>query len=92
MTQPIINTDHPDVGDMVNNNNSNDLPVNHTGELVTPIKPLPFSPSQFLTSPNLNLTGFDNLTVPASTPVKKSNQVNRRDKHRFNRFTCCYTN
>lgn len=36
---------------------------------VTPIKPLPFSPSQFLNSPSLNVS-FDQL--PASTPVKRS--------------------
>lgn len=35
---------------------------------VTPIKPLPFSPSQFLNSPSLNVS-FDQL--PASTPVKR---------------------
>lgn len=35
---------------------------------VTPIKPLPFSPSQFLNSPSLNLS-FD-ITLPASTPVR----------------------
>lgn len=37
---------------------------------VTPIKPLPFSPSQFLNSPSLNVS-FDQL--PASTPVKRAN-------------------
>ncbi|XP_065080836.1 myb protein isoform X1 [Ochlerotatus camptorhynchus] len=36
---------------------------------VTPIKPLPFSPSQFLNSPSLNVS-FDQL--PASTPVKRT--------------------
>lgn len=36
---------------------------------VTPIKPLPFSPSQFLNSPSLNVS-FDQL--PASTPVKRA--------------------
>lgn len=36
---------------------------------VTPIKPLPFSPSQFLNSPSMNLP-FDNK-IPASTPVHK---------------------
>lgn len=36
---------------------------------VTPIKPLPFSPSQFLNSPSLNLS-FD-VVLPASTPVRK---------------------
>lgn len=40
---------------------------------VTPIKPLPFSPSQFLNSPTVNLH-FDSK-IPASTPVHKySNQ------------------
>lgn len=36
---------------------------------ITPIKPLPFSPSQFLNSPSLNVS-FDQL--PASTPVKRA--------------------
>lgn len=36
---------------------------------VTPLKPLPFSPSQFLNSPSLNLC-FD-IMLPASTPVRK---------------------
>lgn len=36
---------------------------------VTPIKPLPFSPSQFLNSPTVNLN-FD-TKIPASTPVYK---------------------
>lgn len=36
---------------------------------VTPIKPLPFSPSQFLNSPSMNLS-FD-IKIPASTPVRK---------------------
>lgn len=36
---------------------------------ITPIKPLPFSPSQFLNSPSLNLS-FD-VVLPASTPVRK---------------------
>lgn len=36
---------------------------------VTPIKPLPFSPSQFLNSPSLNVN-FDGK-IPASTPVRK---------------------
>lgn len=39
---------------------------------VTPIKPLPFSPSQFLNSPTMNLS-FDS-TIPASTPVRKHYQ------------------
>ncbi|XP_059616056.1 myb protein isoform X1 [Phlebotomus argentipes] len=41
---------------------------------VTPIKPLPFSPSQFLTSPCMNLS-LD-IKLPASTPVRNS----RRDE------------
>ncbi|XP_058057542.1 myb protein [Anopheles bellator] len=36
---------------------------------ITPIKPLPFSPSQFLNSPSLNVS-FDQ--IPASTPVKRA--------------------
>lgn len=36
---------------------------------VTPIKPLPFSPSQFLNSPSISLN-FDSK-IPASTPVRK---------------------
>ncbi|XP_050089525.1 myb protein [Anopheles aquasalis] len=36
---------------------------------ITPIKPLPFSPSQFLNSPSLTVS-FDQL--PASTPVKRA--------------------
>lgn len=38
---------------------------------VTPIKPLPFSPSQFLNSPSLNMS-FDNATLPASTPIRNA--------------------
>ncbi|CAD7077708.1 unnamed protein product [Hermetia illucens] len=37
--------------------------------LVTPIKPLPFSPSQFFNSPSLNIS-FD-INIPASTPVRR---------------------
>lgn len=37
---------------------------------VTPIKPLPFSPSQFLASPCMNLS-LD-IKLPASTPVRNS--------------------
>lgn len=40
---------------------------------ITPIKPLPFSPSQFLNSPSLNVS-FDQL--PASTPVKRATVKN----------------
>ncbi|XP_031618669.1 uncharacterized protein DDB_G0286175-like [Contarinia nasturtii] len=45
---------------------------------VTPIKPLPFSPSQFLNSPSINLN-FDSK-IPASTPVRKyNNQKNNEE-------------
>lgn len=47
-----------------------DAPDRHLlSPTVTPIKPLPFSPSQFLNSPSLNVS-FDQL--PASTPVKRA--------------------
>ncbi|XP_023167187.1 myb protein isoform X2 [Drosophila hydei] len=38
--------------------------------VITPIKPLPFSPSQFLKSPCL--TTFKDMNLPASTPVTKT--------------------
>lgn len=38
--------------------------------VITPIKPLPFSPSQFLNSPCL--TTFDDMNLRASTPVRKT--------------------
>ncbi|XP_055905848.1 myb protein [Eupeodes corollae] len=38
--------------------------------VMTPIKPLPFSPSQFLNSPCL--TTFDDMNLRASTPVRKT--------------------
>ncbi|XP_037938870.1 myb protein [Teleopsis dalmanni] len=38
--------------------------------VMTPIKPLPFSPSQFLTSPCL--TTFEDMNLRASTPVAKT--------------------
>lgn len=41
--------------------------------VITPIKPLPFSPSQFLNSPCL--TTFDDMNLRASTPVRRT--VNR---------------
>lgn len=47
--------------------NSSFLGVKPLSPSVTPIKPLPFSPSQFLNSPILT---FD-MTLPASTPVRK---------------------
>lgn len=47
--------------------NSSLLGVKPLSPSVTPIKPLPFSPSQFLNSPILT---FD-MTLPASTPVRK---------------------
>jgi hypothetical protein len=40
---------------------------------LTPIKPLPFSPSQFLNSPTLNLNFDEN--IPASTPVRRTDAV-----------------
>lgn len=47
--------------------------------VMTPIKPLPFSPSQFLNSPCL--TTFEDLTFRASTPVHKShNRINTETK------------
>ncbi|XP_013101272.2 myb protein [Stomoxys calcitrans] len=39
--------------------------------IMTPIKPLPFSPSQFLNSPCL--TTFEDMNLRASTPVHKGN-------------------
>lgn len=44
---------------------------------VTPIKPLPFSPSKFFNSPSLNMS-FDTATLPASTPIRNamSHKVN----------------
>lgn len=49
---------------------NHDAPEKHLlSPTVTPIKPLPFSPSQFLNSPSLTVS-FDQL--PASTPVKRA--------------------
>lgn len=45
--------------------------------VMTPIKPLPFSPSQFLNSPCL--TTFEDMNLRASTPVHKSHNRLGRD-------------
>lgn len=46
---------------------------------VTPIKPLPFSPSQFLNSPSFNLS-YD-INLPASTPVRKHSHKVKNTPH-----------
>lgn len=53
----------------------NDAPLSNAIKLpdspvITPIKPLPFSPSQFLNSPCL--TTFDDMNLRASTPVRRT--------------------
>lgn len=52
---------------------------------VTPIKPLPFSPSQFLNSPSLS---FDNATLSASTPVRNYNRkvIKKNTKKTFQNY------
>jgi hypothetical protein len=60
---------------------------------LTPIKPLPFSPSQFLNSPTMNMN-FD-VNIPASTPVRKSDSIkviffSEYHKQKFQIFDVCF--